>query len=105
MGTDAIRGLRDWQRQQATQQDQALKAGAKAWARLGELDLEITKTRATLAAALTDLHDAGVTADQAAAFLGVAPDELARVVTTTKRRTPAGSAVPGRAGAKTEPSP
>jgi hypothetical protein len=104
VGTDAIRGLRDWQRLQATQQDQALKAGAKAWARLGELDAEIIKTRSALTAALADLQDAGVTADQAAAFLGVAPDELARVVTATKRRLPTASAIPPRAAAKAGPS-
>ena len=104
MATDAVRGLRDWQRAQATQQDQALKAGAKALARLGDLDAEIDKSRATLATALADLVEAGVTADQAAAFLGVDPHELARVVGTAKRRAVTASPAARRVVAKSDSS-
>jgi hypothetical protein len=76
MGRDAVRDLRDWQRREATAQETALRKVAKAQQRLRQLDDHSVAARDSLATALEELAATGVTREQAAVFLGVAPASL-----------------------------
>lgn len=88
MGNDAVRDLRDWQRRQMGAQDRALRAAAKAHARLARLDEQRTDAADVLADAIEVLASTGISRDQAAAFLGVTPSQLGRRPVAITRRAP-----------------
>jgi hypothetical protein len=88
MGTDAMKALREWQRAQASEQDQAFRQAARALERLTRAETQRVDALGSLSAAVTLLEGAGVERDQVAALLGVAPEELNRLVTTARRSQP-----------------
>lgn len=85
MGTDALKALREWQRSQASEQDQAFRQAARALERLERLEQQRVEAQRSLAAGVASLDASGVGRDQAAALLGVAPDELGRLIASARR--------------------
>lgn len=86
MGSDAVKDLREWQRREASAQEKALRAAAKAQERLGQLDLQRKVAEVALAESLDELAVTGITREQAAAFLDVAPSSLPSRSGVSKRR-------------------
>lgn len=92
MGSDAVKDLREWQRREASVQEKALRAAAKAQERLIQLDEQRAGAEAALADALAELATAGIAREQAAAFLGVALSSFPNRSATGKRRPAADAA-------------
>ena len=78
MSVDAVRDLRDWQRREASVQERALRAAAKAHTRLRQLDDQRAVAVVELARAVDELVAAGISREQASAFLGLDASALAR---------------------------
>lgn len=85
MVPDALKELREWQRQRAGEQDRAVRAAAKAWKRLDDLECEREATVGTVAAMVAELEATGVSRDQAAAFIGVTAERLGSVLAAARR--------------------
>jgi len=94
--SDALKELREWQRQRAGEQDRAVRAAAKALKRLDDLERERDAAVGTVAAMVSELEATGVSREQVAAFLDVPEPDLSRTVAATaRRRRPATSASQG----------
>ena len=93
--TDALKDLRAWQREQATQQDRSLRAVRRALASIAELetkrDIEIT----ALTDAVAALEASGIDRDHCAALLDLTPADLSRITRPRRPTVPAGT---GRTG-------
>ena len=87
MGADAVKDLRAWQREQASQQQRALRTAQKAKQQLEALDVKRATALETLTTAVATLEGAGLDRDQCAAFLDTTPGDLARL-TGARRGSP-----------------
>ncbi len=85
MPSEALKELREWQRAQASEQDKAFRLASRAMTRLAQLEGERVDAQSSLASAVTSLEASGVVRDQAAALLGVSPDELGRLLSAARR--------------------
>lgn len=94
MGSDALKDLRAWQREQASQQEKALRSARRARQLIDDLDAKRTVAIDKLANALAALEATGLGREQCAAFLDVVPAELARLAGSRKR--PVSGVEPGR---------
>jgi hypothetical protein len=88
MGTDALKDLRAWQREQASQQDKALRTARRAQQVIDDLDHKRAAAVDGLALAIGGLEETGLSREQCAAFLDMTPDELNRTA-GGRRRTAA----------------
>jgi CRP-like cAMP-binding protein len=86
MGTDALQDLRAWQREQASQQDKALRTARRAQQVIDDLDTKRAAAVDGLALAVAGLEKTGLSREQCAAFLDMTPEELSRA-TRGRRRT------------------
>jgi hypothetical protein len=86
MGTDALKDLRAWQREQASQQDKALRTARRAQQVIDDLDTKRAAAVDGLALAVAGLEKTGLSREQCAAFLDMTPEELSRA-TRGRRRT------------------
>lgn len=85
MGTDALKDLRAWQRQQASEQDKALRDARRAKKTIVDLDAKIDAALEGLVAAIAKLEATGLRRTQCAALLDLGPDEQSRVALARRR--------------------
>lgn len=79
MGTDALKDLRAWQRQQASEQDMALRDARRAKKVIDDLDRKLGTALAGLVTAISRLEATGLTRTQCGELLDLGPDEQTRV--------------------------
>ncbi len=79
MGTDALKDLRAWQRQRASEQDTALRDARRAKKVIDDLDVKLGAALDRLVSAIARLEATGLTRTQCAALLDLGPDEQTRV--------------------------
>ena len=75
--SDAVRGLKSWQRDRARAQDTAMRRLVRARERLDTLDAQRCTTEQERDRAVAELVSAGLGLDEVAELLGVPADELA----------------------------
>lgn len=85
MGSDALKDLRSWQREHASQQEKALRAARRALHTVEDLDAKRCAAVEELMEALAALESTELSREQCAAFLDVTPSELSRLAGSRKR--------------------
>lgn len=79
MGTDALKDLRAWQRQQASEQDKALRDARRSKKIIDDLDAKLGSALDGLVSAIARLEATGLTRTQCGALLDLGPDAQTRV--------------------------
>jgi hypothetical protein len=102
MGTDALKDLRAWQREQASQQDKALRTARRAQQVIDDLDSKRAAAVDGLALAVAGLEETGLSREQCAGFLDLTPEGLSRA-TGGKRRTASPKAEEARSAGSSKP--
>jgi hypothetical protein len=79
MGTDALKDLRAWQRQQASEQDKALRDARRAKKVIDDLDGKLSAALAVLVSSISRLEATGLTRAQCGELLDLGPDDQTRL--------------------------
>jgi hypothetical protein len=85
MGSDALKDLRAWQRDQASDQERALRSARKAKQLIDDLDRKRVEALNGLASAVRGLEQTGLSREQCAAFLDMTPEEVSRSTNAGRR--------------------